>query len=61
MTHQRTDDDATRVCDCSLTHDHDDTETPDEDLCHCGAVLDQAGRCWYCDRAAGRIWTGNSP
>lgn len=26
-----------------------------EDLCDCGAELDQNGRCWYCDRAW--IWT----
>lgn len=33
---------------------------PEEDLCHCGVVLDSTGRCWYCDRAAGWIWT-NQP
>lgn len=61
MTHQRTDDDGTWICDCSLTHDHDHDETPDEDLCHCSAVLDRTGRCWYCDGAAGRIWAGGQP
>lgn len=44
-------------CDCKAGGDHhqldDDTGDPG-DCSRCSAILDQFGRCWYCDH----VWSG---
>jgi hypothetical protein len=43
------------LCDCHLREDHyQDTGKECRD---CSAILDERGRCWYCDRQRGRIWS----